>query len=163
MYKCRRTCRKCSFLHKVKCISAGEPVVSLASSIKSMYKCWLTCCKCSFLHKVKCISAGEPVVSVASSIQSNVYGKCRRTCRKCSFLHNVKWISAGEPALIKFHWQSLKLFIKYWRVHLFFFKNPELLEEWQDGTKGGTVYEAYGQSETVSNEEGGGHRYLKKK
>ncbi|XP_061175476.1 acyl-coenzyme A synthetase ACSM3, mitochondrial-like [Saccostrea echinata] len=39
-------------------------------------------------------------------------------------LCNVKCLSAGEPV------------------------NPELLEEWEEGT-GGTVYEAYGQSETV--------------
>ncbi|XP_062612284.1 acyl-coenzyme A synthetase ACSM3, mitochondrial-like [Saccostrea cucullata] len=40
-------------------------------------------------------------------------------------LRNVKCLSAGEPV------------------------NPELLEEWEEGTGGGMVYEAYGQSETV--------------
>lgn len=35
-------------------------------------------------------------------------------------------------------------------VDFFFVQNPELLEEWQEGTGGGHVYEAYGQSETVS-------------
>ncbi|XP_056018221.1 acyl-coenzyme A synthetase ACSM3, mitochondrial-like isoform X2 [Ostrea edulis] len=44
---------------------------------------------------------------------------------KFTHLRNVKCLSAGEPV------------------------NPELLEEWQEGTKGGIVYEAYGQSETV--------------
>lgn len=44
---------------------------------------------------------------------------------KYTHLRNVKCLSAGEPV------------------------NPELLEEWQEGTGGGHVYEAYGQSETV--------------
>nr|XP_022319265.1 acyl-coenzyme A synthetase ACSM3, mitochondrial-like [Crassostrea virginica] len=44
---------------------------------------------------------------------------------KYTHLRNIKCLSAGEPV------------------------NPELLEEWQEGTGGGTVYEAYGQSETV--------------
>ena len=40
--------------------------------------------------------------------------------------------------------------IKISAIRIFCSQNPELLEEWQEGTGGGTVYEAYGQSETVS-------------
>lgn len=45
---------------------------------------------------------------------------------------------------------QIEIWLKFQLLECFCSQNPELLEEWQEGTGGGTVYEAYGQSETVS-------------
>lgn len=98
----------------------------------SLFATWLRGA-CVFAHQTNRFDAGEFLEILDRNQAINVF--CvpptalrlivKENLSKYTHLHKVKCLSAGEPV------------------------NPELLEEWQQGTRGGHVYEAYGQSETV--------------